>query len=88
MANYSLIQTRTFRKALAKLPADIVGRLVPPIKELADEPFPPGVSKLRGKGAVYRLRVGDYRIIYEVDTDERVVDLLLVGHRRDIYRKL
>ena len=63
-------------------------RIVPRIKQLAVNPFPKGAKKLRGEDTVYRLRVGDYRIVYEVDTERRVVDLLFVRHRRDAYRNV
>ncbi len=88
MASYKLVQTRTFRKGLAKLPHVVVARMVSRIKQLAENPFPKGARKLRGEDAVYRIRVGDYRIIYEVDPERQVVDLLFVRHRRSAYRKL
>jgi mRNA interferase RelE/StbE len=56
------------------------------IRGLADAPHPPGSKKLRGEDDVYRIRVGDHRIIYQVDDDQRVVLILNLGHLRDIYR--
>jgi mRNA interferase RelE/StbE len=55
------------------------------IDDLADNPRPTGSRNVRGRES-RRIRVGDYRIIYEIDDEERVVDVLQVGHRRDVYR--
>ncbi|MDQ3637697.1 MAG: type II toxin-antitoxin system RelE/ParE family toxin [Actinomycetota bacterium] len=55
------------------------------IEGLREEPRPPGCRKLSDREG-WRLRVGVYRVIYEVDDDQRVVTVLQVGHRRDIYR--
>ena len=55
------------------------------IDQLSVDPYPPNSLKLRGRSG-WRLRVGDYRIIYEVDEDERSITILQAGHRRDIYR--
>ena len=77
---------KSYEKALQKLAAETVSRIVKRTGELTDNPFGPGTKKLRGAEDLYRLRVGDYRVIYSVDTKGRVVLLLLVGHRREVYR--
>ncbi|MCZ7631356.1 MAG: type II toxin-antitoxin system RelE/ParE family toxin [Microthrixaceae bacterium] len=53
---------------------------------LADEPRPPGCTKLTGEDAVYRVRIGDYRILYEVIDDRLLIHVVRIGHRRDVYR--
>jgi mRNA interferase RelE/StbE len=58
------------------------------ISELATDPRPPGVKKLKGSDGLYRIRVGDYRIIYEIQDRLLVVLIVTVGHRRDIYKDL
>jgi mRNA interferase RelE/StbE len=55
------------------------------IGALAEEPRPPGSKKLRGGEDLYRIRVGDYRAIYRVEDDRRVVLMIDVGNRKDIY---
>ncbi|MGI8911776.1 MAG: type II toxin-antitoxin system RelE family toxin [Rubrobacteraceae bacterium] len=55
------------------------------IRELAGEPRPPGCRKLKGREG-WRIRVGDYRIVYRVNDDAREVIVVDIGHRRDIYR--
>lgn len=72
-------------RALRQLDAAIVGRVRGAIALLASEPRPPGSRKLSGRDA-YRVRVGDYRIIYTIDDPKRTVVVVLVGHRSDVYR--
>jgi mRNA interferase RelE/StbE len=73
---------RDFRK----LPPDVQRRLDPAIQALAENPRPPGCVKLSGEDFVWRIRVGDYRIVYQVRDESLLVLLLKAGHRREIYR--
>ncbi len=63
-------------------------RLRPHIDALADEPRPSGVKKLSNAGSLYRIRVGDFRIIYEIRDQTLLVLVLRVGNRRDVYRSI
>ena len=72
-------------KALDK---SIRSRLARRIDFLAENPFPQGIRKLAGEDDLYRLRVGDYRIIYQVQGKRLVVLIVGIGHRGDIYRRL
>jgi mRNA interferase RelE/StbE len=56
------------------------------VHQLAEDPRPPGCHKLQNREG-WRIRVGDYRLVYEVDDDLRTVTVLLAGHRRDVYRQ-
>ena len=60
--------------------------LIEKIKSLATQPRPSGSEKLAGRSNLYRVRQGNYRVIYSVDDQSRVVDVVKVGHRRDVYR--
>jgi len=73
-------------KALAALPRGEQQRVRAAIDLLADNPRPPGCTKLTGEDHAYRVRVGVYRIVYEVLEDRLVVHVVRVGHRRDVYR--
>jgi mRNA interferase RelE/StbE len=73
-------------RQLSKLPEQVQVRIVTAIMALADDPRPAGVRKLAGPGDLYRIRTGDYRVIYEVRDDELLVLIVRVGHRRDVYR--
>ena len=83
--SYQLISKRSFDKEFAELPKDVQRRVADAFFTLRDNPFPPGSVKLRGASS-YRIRVGDYRIIYCPDPPQKIIRLLAVGHRREIYR--
>jgi mRNA interferase RelE/StbE len=61
-------------------------RIATRIDELAGKPFPPGSKKLTGSPDHYRIRVGDFRVIYKVDGKRLVILVLKIGHRREVYR--
>lgn len=84
---YQLRATRRASKELQKLPAEIQQRIREAIHELADDPRPPGCKKLQGRDD-YRITVGDYRVIYEIDDDNQMVTIWRVGHRKGVYRGL
>lgn len=73
---------RQFRK----LPKNVQARLTLHLDAVTQNPRPPGVEKLKGEEG-YRLRVGDYRVLYEVQDDVLLVLVVRVGHRREVYRK-
>jgi mRNA interferase RelE/StbE len=70
-------------KELDGLPSTVVARIVPRIERLAAAPRPPGCKKLRGGDNEWRIRVGDYRIVYEIDDSARTVDVTRIAHRRE-----
>jgi mRNA interferase RelE/StbE len=72
-------------RAFRDLPADVQRRLVPAIEALAQDPRPPRCKKLSGEESVWRIRVGDYRIVYQIRENELRVLVIKVGHRREIY---
>ena len=83
---YRVVTTKSFDKALARLPLNWQKRIVAKIKEVAADPYAPNnnLTKLQGRDG-YRLRVGDWRVIYELQ-DERLMMLVLdMGPRGDIY---
>ncbi|MFB6273984.1 MAG: type II toxin-antitoxin system RelE/ParE family toxin [Salinibacter sp.] len=71
---------------LKRLPNDIFQRVLPQIQSLAEEPRPPGCRKVQGTDNTWRVRVGDYRVIYEVRDDANEVLVMRVRHRREAYR--
>lgn len=72
---------------MGKLPHDVPRRIGQAIDGLETDPHPPGSKKLTGEDDLYRLRVGDYRVIYQVENRQLFVLVVSIGHRRDIYRK-
>jgi mRNA interferase RelE/StbE len=87
MASYSIAWKRSAAQELKKLPREVVGRIVKAVEQLSTEPYPSGVRKLLGAEHSYRIRVGDYRIIYSVMASALVIEIIRVGHRRDIYNR-
>jgi len=83
--NYSLLILRRAQKELAQLPPEPYARTRDAIRTLGEDPRPPGCLKLTAREG-WRLRVGDYRIIYEIDDNQHTVTVLHVGPRRDVYR--
>lgn len=85
MGAYSLLVKASAAKEVDALPSKDRRRLVERIRALANEPRPPGCQKLSGHDK-YRLRQGDYRVVYLVDDAAREVTIFKVGHRREVYR--
>jgi mRNA interferase RelE/StbE len=85
MARYSVSLKRSVLKDLKLVPAKDRARVMDRIGALADDPRPPGCEKLSALER-YRVRVGDYRIVYAIEDRELVVWVVRVGHRRDVYR--
>ena len=85
MASYSVRITRSATKELEIIPGKDRKRIVRRIEGLSTEPRPPGCEKLSGEEK-YRLRQGDFRILYEIADQELVVTVVKVGNRRDVYR--
>ena len=86
MENFSIQWRNSTKKDLRSLPNHEVARIVAAVVALAGEPLPHGSQKLAGSERTYRIRVGDYRVIYEVCTEVRVIEIQRVRHRKDVYR--
>jgi mRNA interferase RelE/StbE len=84
--SYEVKFSRGAKKQFSKLPIDGQQRIQTKINELAIEPRPNGVKKLQGDDNSYRVRVGDYRVVYEVADDVLIVTVIKVGHRSEIYK--
>ena len=74
-------------RELRKLPKDIRRRVAARIDALVGDPRPVGVERLQGEADLYRVRVGDYRIAYQVESKALVMLVVRIGHRRDVYRQ-
>ncbi len=83
---YKVLLERQAEKDLKRLPPDIFKRVLPLLKQLAENPKPPGCLKLIGAENDWRIRVGDYRLVYEIDNAARVVRIWRIRHRREVYR--
>ncbi len=83
--SYTISILRRAQRELTRLPVGAYERVRDAIHALGQDPRPPGCLKLTGREA-WRIRAGDYRVIYEIDDEQRLVTVLHVGHRRDVYR--
>ena len=87
MATYQVEWKPSALRELKRLDRQIVSRIVTAIDSLSVDPFPPGIKKLHGGDRSYRMRVGDYRVIYEIASSRLVIEVIRVRHRKDAYRK-
>lgn len=84
-SEYRLDFAESAAKEFRSLPPDVKKRAIPRIDALKQTPRPMGAAKLRGHQRNYRIRVGDYRVVYEVDDMAKVVLVTRIRHRRDVY---
>jgi len=85
VAKYAIDVKPSARRELDNLTDSLIARLVPKIESLAANPRPSGCRKLRGHKDLWRIRVGDYRILYIIDDDRKELSVTRVAHRRDVY---
>jgi mRNA interferase RelE/StbE len=86
MAQYQVFFKPSVDRQLHKLPTDVQRRIVRAVGELAFDPRPVGVVKLAGVENLWRIRIGDYRVVYEIHDAQLIVLVLRMAHRRDVYR--
>jgi mRNA interferase RelE/StbE len=83
---YEVYLEHAAERDLRKLPAEVFRRIVPHLKNLAENPRPAGCRKITGSQKDWRIRVGNYRIIYEIDGKAKVVRVMRVRYRKEAYR--
>lgn len=86
MAFYNVKFLKSAEKDLRKVDISKVGVLISNIESLADDPRPTGCRKLVGSQSSYRIRVGDYRVVYSIEDVIRIVEIQRIRHRKDVYR--
>jgi mRNA interferase RelE/StbE len=85
MGKYNVIFTKSSVKELDGVPRKDAQRILRRASKLAEDPRPMGCEKLSAR-PLYRIRQGDYRIVYFINDSNRIVDIIKIGHRREIYR--
>lgn len=83
---YEVLIERTAERDLKSLPTTLFDRIIARIKALADVPRPSGCHKLAGSKNDWRIRIGDYRVLYEIDDSSKRIRIFRVRHRREVYR--
>ena len=86
MAAYAITFARSARKELERLDEPLRSRVFERIEKLGSDPRAPGCRKLEGGVDLWRIRIGDYRVVYSIDDPRRRVDVTAVRHRSDVYR--
>lgn len=82
---YTVVVTAAVKKTILKLPSSIAPRIETTLLQLEDDPRPPGCKKLKGRDG-YRIRVGDCRIIYDIEDNILRIVVIDLEHRKDIYK--
>jgi mRNA interferase RelE/StbE len=84
--SYKVKFTKGAKKQLRRLPLDVQERIQARVNDLKIEPRPDGVKKLKGQENSYRIRIGDYRVVYEIEDDVLKVTVVKVKHRSEVYK--
>lgn len=85
MSNYRVIVSRSAEKELQKLPGQVIAKIITALQSLMVNPRPNGCKKLKGFKDLWRIRIGDYRIIYSINDVVQIIDVRNIGNRKDIY---
>ncbi len=88
MGSYRIQIVRSAQKDIRGLPGTVRNRVVIKIYQLAQTPRPSGCEKLKGSKSSYRIRIGDYRVVYRIKEEMILIEVLRAGHRRDVYKNL
>ena len=86
MSDYTITFARSARKELEKLDTFIINKILLKIETLANEPRPVGCRKLHGEENLWRIRIGNYRVVCSIYDEKRLVDIVAVRHRSEAYK--
>ncbi len=87
MADYRLLLTSSAEKELRQLSTQVIARIAPRMENLAVNPRPPGCKKLKGGDKEWRIRVGDYRVVYTINDALALVEVTRIRHRSAVYNR-
>jgi mRNA interferase RelE/StbE len=87
VAKYYVAFASSAEKELKKLPGQLIARLIPHLENLSANPRPSGSKKLRGGDGEWRIRVGDYRVVYTIDDGKLLVEVTRIRHRSEVYKR-
>mgnify|MGYP001191304826 CR=1 FL=1 len=85
MSKYTVVLTSKAKRQLDKFPDDVVNAIIKTLESLETNPRPLGCKKLKGREG-YRIRTGNYRIIYDIIDEVLIIEIIAIGHRKEIYR--
>jgi mRNA interferase RelE/StbE len=87
VGDYAVRVKPSARKELEGLPDEVLNRVVRKLESLGHDPRPTGCKKLKGYKDYWRIRVGDWRVVYIIDDEEKAVSVTRIAHRRDVYER-
>ena len=87
MASYRVVLTSSAEKEIKKLSSQLIGRIISRVERLATIPRPPGCKKLKGGDHEWRIRVGDYRVVYTIDDAKLLMEVTRIRHRSEVYER-
>jgi len=87
MASFEILWKSSSEHDLRKIAHQYIPQIIKAVEGLSEDPFPNNCRKLRESESSYRIRIGDYRVIYQVDSQSKVVTIFHVRHRKEAYRK-
>jgi mRNA interferase RelE/StbE len=87
VASYEVALTASAAKELKKLPGQLLARIVPRLESLAANPRPPGCKKMQSGDREWRIRIGDYRVVYTIDDAKLLVEVTRIRHRSGVYER-
>ncbi|MES9856579.1 MAG: type II toxin-antitoxin system RelE/ParE family toxin [Sedimenticola sp.] len=88
MVSYSIEWKSSAKKELRRLSKKAINNIISAVEKLPNDPHPVGSKKIIGTEHTYRQRIGDYRIIYSIESSQLVIEVVRVGHRKDVYRNI
>lgn len=88
MVSYSIEWKSSAKKELRRLPKKAINNIITAVGKLPNNPHPAGGRKIIGTEHTYRQRIGDYRIVYSIESNRLVIEVVRVGHRKDVYRNI
>lgn len=88
MDSYKILWKHSATKELKRLPKKYIIKILEIIKKLEKSPYPENIKKLQGSESTYRIRAGDYRIIYSIFKSELIIEIIRIRHRKRVYNRL
>jgi len=86
MEPFSIKWKSSAKKELKKIDRSEISKILSEIEKLSKEPYPANHKKLLGTEHIYRIRIGNYRVIYSIENDELIIEIIRVRHRKEVYK--
>ena len=88
MTSFEIRWKTSAKKELKKLEPSVIEKIITAVEKLLETPYPQGVRKIQGAEHTYRIRIGDYRVIYSIYANVLLIEIIKIGHRKEVYRDI